>query len=45
MGGGKGPIDHYVTPIKANRIIVEVGGNVEYFEVTFFISNYPEQRF
>ena len=33
MGGGKGAIDHYVTPIKANRVIVEMGGHCEYFEV------------
>lgn len=33
MGGGKGSVDHYVTPIKAGRVIVEVGGNCEYFEV------------
>lgn len=24
-GGGKGPIDRYVTPIRANRIILELG--------------------
>lgn len=33
MGGGKGAIDHYVTPIKARRVILEVGGHVEYDEV------------
>ncbi|XP_049867107.1 39S ribosomal protein L16, mitochondrial [Pectinophora gossypiella] len=33
MGGGKGAIDHYVTPIKAGRIILEVGGKCEYEEV------------
>lgn len=33
MGGGKGAIDHYFTPLKAGRVIVEVGGNIEYFEV------------
>ncbi|XP_033219379.1 39S ribosomal protein L16, mitochondrial [Belonocnema kinseyi] len=33
MGGGKGAIDHYVTPIKAGRVIMEVGGPVEYKEV------------
>lgn len=33
MGGGKGAIDHYVTPIKAGRIILEVGGKCEYAEV------------
>lgn len=33
MGGGKGSIDHYVTPIKAGHVIVEVGGHCEFFEV------------
>ncbi|XP_045784789.1 39S ribosomal protein L16, mitochondrial [Maniola jurtina] len=33
MGGGKGAIDHYVTPIKSGRIILEVGGKCEYAEV------------
>ncbi|XP_041976950.1 39S ribosomal protein L16, mitochondrial [Aricia agestis] len=33
MGGGKGAIDHYVTPVKAGRIIFEVGGKCEYAEV------------
>ncbi|KAJ3642647.1 hypothetical protein Zmor_025410 [Zophobas morio] len=37
MGGGKGAIDHYVTPIKAGRIIVEVGGKCEYKEVEGFL--------
>lgn len=37
MGGGKGAIDHYVTPIKANRVIIEVGGECEYFEVKRFL--------
>ncbi|CAK1582052.1 unnamed protein product [Parnassius mnemosyne] len=32
MGGGKGAIDHYVTPIKAGRVILEVGGKCEYAE-------------
>lgn len=35
MGGGKGSIDHYVTPIKAGRVIIEVGGHCEFFEVFF----------
>lgn len=35
MGGGKGSIDHYVTPIKAGRVIVEIGGHCEFFEVFF----------
>lgn len=33
MGGGKGPIDHYVTPVRVDRIIVEMGGDVEFEEV------------
>ena len=28
LGGGKGGIDHYVTPVKRGRIIVEIGGYV-----------------
>lgn len=33
MGGGKGSIDHYVTPVKAGRIIFELGGQCEYGEI------------
>uniref|UniRef100_A0A1B6LIN4 Large ribosomal subunit protein uL16m n=1 Tax=Graphocephala atropunctata TaxID=36148 RepID=A0A1B6LIN4_9HEMI len=33
MGGGKGAIDHYVTPIKANRVIVELAGRCDFDEV------------
>lgn len=33
MGGGKGAIDHYVTPVKCGRLIVEVGGHIELGEV------------
>nr|XP_020464904.1 39S ribosomal protein L16, mitochondrial isoform X2 [Monopterus albus] len=33
MGGGKGAIDHYVTPVRCGRLIVEVGGKVELAEV------------
>ncbi|XP_059617177.1 large ribosomal subunit protein uL16m [Phlebotomus argentipes] len=32
MGGGKGPIDHYVSPIKEGRVIVELGGHLEFPE-------------
>nr|CAG4652160.1 EOG090X0DE4 [Triops cancriformis] len=38
MGGGKGPIDHYVTPVKAGRVIVEVGGLCEFAEVKPFLT-------
>ena len=33
MGGGKGSIDHYGTPVKAGRIILEIGKG---FIVGFF---------
>ncbi|KAI4500831.1 hypothetical protein M0802_004042 [Mischocyttarus mexicanus] len=33
MGGGKGAIHHYATPVKADRVIIEVGGNIQYFQV------------
>ena len=33
MGGGKGSIDHYVTPIKADRIIIELGGHIQWEEI------------
>ncbi|KAK0175255.1 hypothetical protein PV327_009018 [Microctonus hyperodae] len=39
MGGGKGAIDHYFTPLKAGRVIVEVGGDIEYFEVKKILQN------
>lgn len=33
MGGGKGAIDHYITPVKAERIIIEVAGKCSFEEV------------
>jgi len=33
MGGGKGAIDHYVTPLKAGRIVLEIAGNCTFEEV------------
>ncbi|KAG8035253.1 hypothetical protein G9C98_001743 [Cotesia typhae] len=39
MGGGKGHIDHYVTPIKAGRVILEIGGDVEYFQIQRVLEN------
>ncbi|CAL7950703.1 unnamed protein product [Xylocopa violacea] len=39
MGCGKGPIKHYVTPVKAGQVIVEVGGYIEYFEVKHVLKN------
>lgn len=33
MGGGKGSIDHYVTPLKSRQVIVELGGKAQFVEV------------
>ncbi|XP_071374222.1 large ribosomal subunit protein uL16m [Centroberyx affinis] len=38
MGGGKGAIDHYVTPVRYGRFIVEVGGKVELGEVQHILT-------
>ncbi|CAL1279816.1 unnamed protein product [Larinioides sclopetarius] len=38
MGGGKGSVHHYATPVKAGRVILEVGGKVEYEEVFPFLN-------
>lgn len=35
LGGGKGSIDHYASPIKAGRVILEIAGNCEFNEVSF----------
>jgi large subunit ribosomal protein L16 len=43
MGGGKGAIDHYVTPVRAGRIILELGGRCEYREVKDFLQTYANQ--
>jgi len=37
MGGGKGAINHYVSPLKAGRVIIEMGGEVEWPEVNKII--------
>ncbi|XP_006011708.1 39S ribosomal protein L16, mitochondrial [Latimeria chalumnae] len=38
MGGGKGAIDHYVTPVKYGRLVVEIGGRCEFGEVEALLS-------
>ncbi|XP_053306032.1 39S ribosomal protein L16, mitochondrial [Spea bombifrons] len=38
MGGGKGAVDHYVTPVKADQLILEVGGRCEFEEVKPILS-------
>ncbi|NXN95059.1 RM16 protein, partial [Rhinopomastus cyanomelas] len=37
MGGGKGPIDHYVTPVKSGCLLVELGGRCEFEQVKPFL--------
>lgn len=32
MGGGKGAIDHYTTPVREGRIVLEFGGHCEFHE-------------
>lgn len=36
-GGGKASITFYATPVKAGRVIVELGGHCEFEEVRFFM--------
>ncbi|XP_075156055.1 mitochondrial ribosomal protein L16 isoform X2 [Haematobia irritans] len=37
MGGGKGAIDHYVTPVRSGRVILEISGKCEFDEVKPFL--------
>ncbi|XP_073831346.1 mitochondrial ribosomal protein L16 [Musca autumnalis] len=37
MGGGKGAVDHYVTPVKTGRVILEISGKCEFAEVKPFL--------
>lgn len=37
MGGGKAPIHHYVTPVRAGSIIVEIGGHIELEDCAYFL--------
>lgn len=37
MGGGKGAIDHYVTPVKSGRVVLEIAGKCEFIEVKPFL--------
>lgn len=38
-GGGKGNIHHYATPVRAGRVIIEVGGMIEFEEVLSFLQD------
>lgn len=45
LGGGKGSIDHYCSPVKAGRVLLEIGGNCEFEEVRFQIGfSFNEKR-
>jgi len=39
MGGGKLSTHHYYTPVKSGRILVEVGGMIEFEEVYYFLNS------
>jgi len=39
LGGGKGSVKYYGTPIRAGRVILEVGGNVYWEEVQPWLEN------
>lgn len=39
MGGGRPSIHHYETPVKAGRVIVEVGGKIEFEEIYYFLNS------
>ncbi|XP_067638337.1 large ribosomal subunit protein uL16m [Eurosta solidaginis] len=43
MGGGKGAIDYYVTPVKKGRVILEIGGKCEFAEVKPFLDLVAQQ--
>uniref|UniRef100_A0A8U7M6B5 Large ribosomal subunit protein uL16m n=1 Tax=Corvus moneduloides TaxID=1196302 RepID=A0A8U7M6B5_CORMO len=43
MGGGKGPIEHYVTAVKSGRLVVEVGGRCEFAEVRPFLAQVAQK--
>lgn len=42
LGGGKGAIDHYATPIQSGRIIMELGGKCEFEEVKKFLQGFAD---
>ncbi|XP_054717703.1 39S ribosomal protein L16, mitochondrial-like isoform X2 [Uloborus diversus] len=43
MGGGKGSVHHYVTAVRAGRIVIEVGGKAEYSEVYPFLNRVAQK--
>ncbi|XP_032547555.1 39S ribosomal protein L16, mitochondrial [Chiroxiphia lanceolata] len=43
MGGGKGPIDHYVTAVRSGRLVVEVGGHCHFGQVRPFLAQVAQK--
>ena len=39
LGGGKGSVKYYGTPVRAGRVIMEVAGNVYWEEVQPWLNN------
>jgi large subunit ribosomal protein L16 len=39
MGGGKASIHHYVTPVRAGHVIVEIGGRIEFEDCQYFLES------
>ena len=44
MGGGKGPINHYAVPVKAGRVIIEIGGKCEFEEIRRVLEDVRKRR-
>ncbi|KAI6215372.1 Ribosomal-L16 domain-containing protein [Aphelenchoides besseyi] len=42
LGGGKGSIHHYVTPVRSGRIIFEIGGHITDIEARAYLSFMPD---
>ncbi|NXG20787.1 RM16 protein, partial [Grallaria varia] len=43
MGGGKGPIHHYVTPVRCGRLLLELGGRCQFEEVRPFLTQVAQK--
>ncbi|NXK42734.1 RM16 protein, partial [Piprites chloris] len=43
MGGGKGPIDRYVTAVRSGRLVVELGGRCHFGEVQPFLAQVAQK--
>ncbi|KAI6188507.1 hypothetical protein M3Y98_00362300 [Aphelenchoides besseyi] len=42
LGGGKGSIHHYVTPVRSGRIIFEIGGHITDIEARAYLAYLPD---